>query len=127
MRSRVQVLPYIEAACTQAFSQWRAVYYIMLLLYDIAVDAIALKEMTEEHAEYWCKVFSCQRYQLLLFLGSGKGILELKEMEGLEVHIASEAGLLVILRADLFVSRKFSTQSRKRWLGSLCFSCKRSL
>ena len=71
--------------------------------------------MSEEQAEYWCEVFRRQSHLLLLFLG--KGVLELRELGAEALQVPSEAGVLVILRADLFVWRTFSTASRKRWLG----------
>ncbi|CAK8996604.1 Proteasome subunit alpha type-7 (Proteasome component DD5) [Durusdinium trenchii] len=70
------------------------------------------EEMTEGHAEYWSKIFTRHRYQVLLFLSSA-GLLEISGSKG-SVEIATAPGTLVILQPELWASRKHSTSSRTR-------------
>jgi len=71
-------------------------------------DAPAL---TEAEADKWLSVFVNQRLMLLLFLGPGKGHLELHPFrhEDSPLYVAStEAGTVVVLRSDTITQRYYS-------------------
>lgn len=58
--------------------------------------------LSEEVALQWLETFAWQRVLLVLFLGPGRGVLELRpfDEDGLPLRLPTEPGMLVALRAD---------------------------
>eukprot|EP00434_Breviolum_minutum_P033312 symbB.v1.2.029475.t1/scaffold3232.1/size62355/1 len=81
------------------------------------------EEITEVSAEYWSKIFMQHKYQVLLFLGHQGGTLKLTAASGSALEVNTCPGALVVLRPELWVSRSYSTTSRKRNFVVSSFLC----
>eukprot|EP00445_Apocalathium_hangoei_P022569 CAMPEP_0203899414 /NCGR_PEP_ID=MMETSP0359-20131031/41833_1 /ASSEMBLY_ACC=CAM_ASM_000338 /TAXON_ID=268821 /ORGANISM="Scrippsiella Hangoei, Strain SHTV-5" /LENGTH=1158 /DNA_ID=CAMNT_0050822657 /DNA_START=62 /DNA_END=3535 /DNA_ORIENTATION=+ len=73
-----------------------------VLLHEAGVLRDEPPELTQEVTLRWLETFTWQRLLLVLFLGPGRGVLELQpfDEEGAPLRLHTEPGMLVVLRAD---------------------------
>ncbi|CAJ1442193.1 unnamed protein product [Effrenium voratum] len=97
-----------------------------VLLHEASMADHEYPAITEVEAEAWLPIFLRQRLMLILFLGPGRGTLELQpyDEEGCPMRVATEPGMLCAVRADL-LWRRFSCAPGVHSYALSCFLLRR--
>merc|ERR1719188_1434932 len=66
--------------------------------------------LSDEDASVWLSQLMCEKIKLLVFLGPGKGNLELRpwDSESNSVDLATEGGLMVVVRVGMLSCQFFN-------------------